>query len=556
MSAARSFILLALYLILALSLLSCRATAQTIARDLRLNLGLEPATLDPALATDPGAQQITRMIFLSLVDADPATGAPQPALATAWAVSADGLIWEFKLRNDAAWVRYVPATERFERKRAVTSADVVYTVRRLFDPRVNSSFAPTFAPLLRGAEQLRSADPQKTSRAEFEKLFNALGAQALDESTVRFVLTRPASYFPSMVSTWLVRIVPHEAVEAAGANWSEPGTLWTNGPYVVERWSHNREIILKKNPLWYDAATVRVERIRFAMIPDSSAAIEYLQNGNLDSLDPYGGLTSAHLDALKEDPFLSKQLHTAPTLCAHYYGFNLAKPPFNDALVRKAFVAATDRELIVSASVKLGEPARWFTRAGVFAAPEISDPLGIAFNPVLARDWLRQAGYDKKKLPPITLVVNTNDTHERIAEALVQMWKTNIGAEIATKTLDWKSYLQVLREDTPAIFRLGWCAYYPDASNFLESVFRSTSPDNYLKWNNPPFDRLVDSAARDPDLTRRRASYRAAEKILVEENAVLLPLWWSNRVTLTRPGIQRTYAITDGYERLETWNNP
>jgi ABC-type oligopeptide transport system substrate-binding subunit len=94
-------LLLALSLIGALALLGCRSIATEAARDLRLNLGTEPATLDPALATDPGSQQIARMLFLSLVDTDAATGAPQHALATSWAVSTDGLIWEFKLRSDA-----------------------------------------------------------------------------------------------------------------------------------------------------------------------------------------------------------------------------------------------------------------------------------------------------------------------------------------------------------------------------------------------------------------------------------------------------------------------
>ena len=137
------------------SLLGCRSIATDTTHDLRLNLGVEPATLDPVLATDPGSQQIARMIFLSLVDTDAATGAPQHALATSWAVSSDGLIWEFKLRTDAVWVRYIPSSDKIETKRAVNAEDVVYSVRRLFDPRVGSGFAPLLAPLIRGAASLR-----------------------------------------------------------------------------------------------------------------------------------------------------------------------------------------------------------------------------------------------------------------------------------------------------------------------------------------------------------------------------------------------------------------
>lgn len=543
-----------LTLCIAFSLLGCRSVAANIVRELHLNIGIEPATLDPALASDPGSQQIARMLFLSLVDTEAATGAPQHALATSWAVSADGLIWEFKLRNDAAWVQYNPARERIDVKRAVSAQDVVYSVRRVFDPRVGSGFAPLLAPLIRGAQELLAADPKKTSNSDFQRLSANLGAQAVDDATVHFTLTRPASYFPSIVSTWLVRTQPRESVEAGGSAWTEPGGLWTNGPYVLERWAHNREIVLQKNPYWYDASLVQIERIHFAMIGDTATALDQYKSGNLDSLDPYGGLAGSDVENLKEDPILGKQLQIVPTLCTHYYGFNTTKAPFDDPRVRKAFAAAVDREAIVTGLVKLGEPARWFTQPGVFAAPEISDTLGIPFNPNQAREYLRQAGYDRKRLPTITLAVNSNDTHQRIAEAIVQMWKNNLGAEVRVGTLDWKSYLATLRDDPPQIFRFGWCAYYPDAANFTESVFHSASAENYTRWKNATFDQITDNAARDTDMLKRRALYRAAEKRLVEDDTVIIPLWWSSRATLTRPNLKRTFAITDGYEQLETWS--
>ncbi len=538
---------------LALVLLGCRSVASNITREIRLNLGIEPATIDPALATDPGSQQIARMLFLSLVDSEAATGAPEHSLAISWAVSSDGLIWEFKLRNDALWVKYIPSLDRIDRVRPVIAQDVVYSVRRVFDPRVGSGFAPLFAPMIRGAQELLSADPKKRA-ADLERLFGNLGVQAVDDTTVRFTLTRPASYFPSIISVWLARTQPREAIESGGADWTEPRTIWTNGPYVLERWSHNREIFLKKNPFWYDAPRVALDRIRFSMIVDAATALDQYKTGNLDSLDPYGGLSASDVESLREDPILGKQLQIVPTLCTHYYGFNITKPPFDDLRVRKAFIAATDREAIVSSNVRLGNPARWFTRPGIFASLDISDTLGVPFNPSQARDYIRQAGYDNKKMPTITLAVNTNDTHQRIAETIAQMWKTNLGVEVRVGALDWASYVQTLRDDPPQVFRLGWCAYYPDAANFSASVFQSTAPDNFTRWKNPQFDQIIQTAARETEATKRRALYRAAEKLLTEDAAVIIPLWWSTRATLTRPNIKRSYAVTDGYERFETWS--
>ena len=384
-------------------------------------------------------------------------------------------------------------------------------------------------------------------------MFDNLGVQAIDDSTVRFTLTRSASYFPSLVSTWLVRTQPRESIEAGGSVWTEPGNLWTDGPFVLQSWSHNREITLQKNPFWYDAANVRLDHIRLEMTADSTTALGEYRNGDLDSLDPYGGLTPTDYDLLKDDPVFSAQLQLVPSQCAHYYGFNTTKPPFNDVLVRKAFISAIDRDTLVSSVVKLGEPARWFTRPGVVASLAVSDTLGLPFNANQARDLLRQAGYDKKRLPAITLALNTNEAHERVADAIVQMWKNNLGAEVATKTYDWKSYQQALHDDSPQIFRLGWCAYYPDAANF-GTVFHSGSPDNFTHWSSPAYDQAVDAGSREVDLTKRRTLYRTAEKILTEDNAVIAPLWWSTRASLTRPNVLRTYAITDGYERFDTWS--
>ncbi len=550
-SKVNGLVLVAIVSILALA--GCRSIATTVARDLRLNLGVEPATLDPALATDPGSQQIVRMMFLSLVDLDPATAAPEHALATSWAVSADGLMWEFKLRDDALWVHYIPASNTFETMRPVTAQDVVYSVQRVFDPRVGSGFAPYFAPLIRGAEQLRATDPKRTSAELFEQLFANLGVQALDDTTVRFILTRPAADFPAIVSTWLVRVQPREAVEKGGSVWTDPGNLWTNGPYALKSWSHGREIVLQKNKQWYDESTVRIENIRFTMIADTATALNELKKGELDSLDPYGSLTPSEVDGLKDDPVMSKELHFAPSLCTHYYGYNTAKAPFNDVLVRKAFTAAVDRETLATSVVKLGEPARGFTRAGVFASFDISDTMGIPFDANQAREYLKQAGYDKKRLGAITLGVNTDDMNELIAETIVQMWKNNLGVEVNVQRMDWKKFQQTLKDDAPQIYRLGWCAYIPDAANFTESVFRSGSPENYTHWSSRALDQLVDAAARETDIAKRRAAYRSVDKMLVEENAVIIPLWWSMRASVTRPNIQRTYAITDGYERLEKW---
>jgi oligopeptide transport system substrate-binding protein len=312
--------------------------------------------------------------------------------------------------------------------------------------------------------------------------------------------------------------------------------------------------VLQKNPYWVDAPNVHLDHIRMAMIADTASALDEYREGNLDSLDPYGGLTSEDVDLVREDPVYGKQLHLVRTPCTHYYGFNTTKAPFNEPLVRRAFAAAVDRETLVTSVVKLGEPAKWFTRPGVYASFDVSEKLGIPFDVNKAREYLRQAGYDKKRFGPITLAVNTTDPNEQIAETVVQMWKNNLGVEVSVKAQDWKTYLKTLSEDPPQMFRLGWCGYFPDAANFTESVFRSGSPDNFTRWSSPRLDQLIGEAARETDVNRRQGLYKSAEKLLIEDTIAIIPLWWSTRAVLTRPNVQRTYAITDGYEHFEDWS--
>src|SRR5581483_10714100 len=105
---------------------------------------------DPLLATDPPTIQVDQLLFANLIQLNESDGSPQPGLATQWFVSEDGLIWQFSLRDDVVWVKYNAETGEIERQRPLTADDVVYSVRRLFDPRTQSGYALKFAPVLRG----------------------------------------------------------------------------------------------------------------------------------------------------------------------------------------------------------------------------------------------------------------------------------------------------------------------------------------------------------------------------------------------------------------------
>ncbi|MBC7260491.1 MAG: peptide ABC transporter substrate-binding protein, partial [Chloroflexi bacterium] len=336
----------ALILLLAMVITSCKP-AEKLAKEINLNLGTEPPTLDPALATDTTSVDCDEQLFLGLTDFDDKTMAVVPELATEWSVSADGLVWTFKMRKDAYWVQYDPATKKAEKKRPVTAHDVVYGVKRTINPETASDYAYVDY-IIKNAEAVNTGESTD---------LDSIGVRAVDDYTVEFTLTQPAGYFPAIAGMWVNRPQPREPIEQFGDKWTEPGNIWTNGPYCLDTWEHENKLIMVKNPHWYDAKKVSIEKLNFVMVVEASTAFAMYENGELDVASP----PLAEMDRVKADPVLSKELYIAPELCTYYLGFNNSKPPMDNKLVRQALSYAIDRQKLIDTVLKGGQkPAKTF----------------------------------------------------------------------------------------------------------------------------------------------------------------------------------------------------
>lgn len=547
---ARSFLWLFLVCLL---LVNCRQnTTATDTEELALNLGAEPPTIDPLLATDPPTIQIDQLLFTNLIRLNETDGAPQPGLAREWLVSADGLVWEFRLREDVYWVKYNAEDGEVERLRPINAQDVVYSVQRLFDPRTQSGFASRFAPLLQNADRFVRADP-RTSEDDLLRFADELGVHATGEFTVQFQLIQPTSAFPTIVGAWLGRIVPRENIQELGVNWTDIGDMWTSGPYVLIDREPFRFLLLEKNPHYFDAENVDIERLRFRLLPDVASALDAYLRGELDTTDPYDSIEGENFDRVKADPALARDLRLLPGLCTTYIAFNTSKPPFDNVLVRQSFALALNRTDVVTQVFPIGEPARWFTPPQVNAGPDANADVGIDFDAPLAKTTLDQARIAGARLPALVFGTNTNQQFLDAAVAAIQNWRATLAASITVEDSDFATYMELVRTDPPPLFRMGYCGSYPDAHNFAYDAFHSGSPYNFTKWSSPEYDALVTQAARETDVLKRRLLYSRAEKLLVEEQAVIIPLLWSQRAALTRPRVVRTYAVMEGYEHIENW---
>jgi oligopeptide transport system substrate-binding protein len=535
---------------------------------LNWNLGTEPPEVDPALSTDTTSVQVDEVLFLGLTDFDDETSEVIPELATEWESNEDLTVWTFYMRDDVPWVKHNPGTGETEvvedeegNPRMVTAHDVEYAVKRTLNPETGSDYAYVLY-LLEGAKAFNTGE---------ETDADTVGVEAVDDHTIQFTLTKAAPYFPAIASMWVARPVYQPAIEEWGSRWIEPGFIVTNGPYVMDQWAHQDHMVFLKNPHYYDAENVQIEKVHAVMVTSETTAMAMYENNELDEIH---NPPLEEMDRIKEDPELSEQLHIQPRLCSYYYGFTNNKPPMDDPLVRKAFSAAIDRQALIDNVVKGGQlPANTFAPAGIFGNaaqdPDIAPwALDAEMGKEMAQEWLAEAGYpDGEGFPAVTLMHNTSEGHRSIAEAIASMWNETLGVEVEIQNQEWGVYLDTIEASTPLdqvphIWRLGWCADYPDQNNWVHEVFNCEEGANRLRRNcvdetctevePSEFDELTTQASLTTDPEERKELYREAERILVEEEAAYAPIYYYTRVVLNKPWLERSYQELGG-EHWDLW---
>lgn len=516
-------------------------------------IGSEPPSFDPSLATDSTSIWFIRQMFTGLTGFDE-KAAVVPGLATEWKASADGLKWTYKLRNDIPWVKYNTATGKVEQvvdkdKKPIilTAKDVEYGTKRTLNPKSASDYAYVLY-ILKGAEAFNTADLKKVSDEDLKKLEDAVGVKAVDDATVEFTLEHPAGYFPAITGMWVSFPLYASVIAEKTDRWTEAGFIVTSGPYTLKEWTHQAKVVLVKNPFWPDAKNVQIEVIQGPIISSESTCMQMYEKGDIDMVaDPGWGVPLPDMDRVKKDAKLSKELLIAPRLCTYYYGFVNTKKPFDNPLLRKAFSAAIDRKTLLETVTK-GEqkPAHTFAPPGIFgnAADDMTiAPYLLDYKDGLAKAqaWIKEAGFPEGEGLKVTLGHNVSEAHAQIAQAIQAMWKQAFPkADIKISTQEWKVYLKTLTPgapdaEKPDIYRIGWCADYPDQNNWLNEVFNPKSGQNYAKYNNPKFADLVKQAEEAQDPAKRKQLYNEAEKLFVDTDMAIAPIYYYTYVRLYKP---------------------
>jgi oligopeptide transport system substrate-binding protein len=542
---------------------------------LRVNLHQgDVPTLDPSLGSDTSSIQIVGELYVGLTRLNEVTLELEPGFAESWTASADGLTYTFNLMKNVPWVRF--NGEEVEEVldcdgnvRYVTAHDFEYGIKRTLIPDTASDYAYVSAFAFAGGDELlyseEWADLDEEGR---QALIDGVQVKAVDDNTLEVTFTSPAVYNLNIAGMWVAYALPSwqiegdDCTEARGDRWTEPGFNQSFGPYALEEWVHDSYVLLTKNPLWPGTEAVpqgQIDKIKGFMLEASAAFAEY-EAGNMDVVD----VPIADLDRVRADSTLSKEFRVAPSGCTYYYGYNVTKPPMDNVHMRRAFSHAIDRQGLVDNVTKGGqEPAQWFCRPGMAGCPtmESHPDAGIKTDVEAAKAelqaYLDEMGYSSvDEIPEIVLMHNTSEGHKRIAEAIAEMWSEVLGIQVTVTNQEWKVYLTTIQEDSPQVWRLGWCLDYPDANNWTFEVFSAEghqAGDKGTNWTNDEFQAIVEAAQLESDSAKRQDMYAQAEQILCYDDAAIAPVYWYTSVGVTKPYVNRTYS-QHGHEAYEKWS--
>ncbi len=471
------------------------------------NLATDPPTLDWSLATDHVSFNVIANLMVGLAEAGEG-GLPRPLLAGSWDVEDEGRRYVFHLREDARWTDGKP----------VTAGDFVYSWRRILSPKTASEYAYLLFPLKNGRAVSEGRLPP-----------DRLGVRAEGPWTLVAELERPAAFFLNLVTFEITYPQREDVVERWGEAWTDPAHIVTNGPYRLAQWRHQDRILLKANPDYF-LGKPAVEKVELLMLPDRITSMTLFDRGRLDVMDNHS-LDPLDIPRYEKRP----RFRRVPQLRGYYWGFNVEAAPFADSRVRRAFAHAVDRSAFPKILRGGERPATSWVPPGMFCH---NPALGLAFAPEKAQALLAEAGYPGGRgFPPVTAWFNTDETHELVAQALQAQWRENLHLEIRIRNVEWKAYLDQLQRDPPPLYRMGWGADYPDPDNFL-NLFASYSGNNYSRWKNPAYDALVEKAAGELDPAARQALCDQAQRLLLEEDAVLIPLFTTTENILSQPWVE------------------
>ena len=378
--------------------------------------------------------------------------------------------------------------------------------------------------LLQKNPQLQAAVAAITEREFVAVRAEDIGIEAVDDYTVRISLSQPAPYFSGLIAHQFFRLAPRRIIEQYRDQWTDPAHIVTCGPFKVKAWLPYNELVVERDPMYWDAANVHLDEIHFFVSTDNPTTMNLYKVGEADAVMNHA-VPNVWLRMVRP----KKDYMDGAEATITYININVTKPPMNDVRVRRAFNAAIDK-VNYSKSRLITKPLNGFTPEGIFAG--YPQPKGDSFDPELARKLLGEAGFPVTKNAdgtfecrnfPTSLefIFNSNSANKMMAEFMQAQWKQVLGVTVSLRSMESKTYMNARSKLEYSGFAIGiWGADYVDPFTFL-GLFTTPGGVNGTGWYDLKYVALLEEANRTLDHAQRYELMAKAEKYLVEQQPVI-----------------------------------
>ena len=491
---------------------------------LTYNLAADPKTLDPNLNSSSDGSKVLINEFEGLLRDKSDGNGPQPAMAAEMpqvVENEDGTVtYTFTLR-DANWSDGVP----------VKAQDFVFAYQRMVDPATAAEYAYMMAPILNANEIIAG-----------EKDKSELGVKAIDDKTLEITLKHTCGYFTGLLChpTYLPLREDVVGDDVDGLWAKDPEKIVTNGPFTLTEYTMGDQLVLSKNPEYWDAENVNLDQLVFKMIVDEGTSLTAFHNGDVDMVTDT--IPAEEVQQL----IASGECQLYPILNATYYKINAETEieALQDVRVRKALSMAIDRKALVDNVTRSGEtPAMGLVPYGMVVADGTTDFRDYAGDYYLteearleeAKALLAEAGYPNGEgIPTLEILYNTKDLNKSVAEAIQEMWK-ELGIDVTLVNQEWAVFQDnLVGLQYSAIARDSWSGDYTDPMTFMD-MYTSGNVQSACGYANAAYDEQLEIAA-NTEGEEHFAAYAEAERIIMED-AYIIPLYYSQMKVCMNPNI-------------------
>lgn len=481
---------------------------------LRIDVGSEAPTLDPALSEDAAAGRIINDLFAGLVDFDQQNN-PIPGMAESWNISANGKTYTFHLRDNL----------KFSDGSRITANDFIYTYRRVVDPKTASGHNYLLAGVVNGNKIIKGELPP-----------TSLGISAPDAKTVVIQLDHPDANFLNYLTLGTVGVVSQKTISKYASAWTQAQNMVTSGAYVLSEHVVNGHILLTKNPYYFQESQVAIAKVDFFPYVDHNAGLSAYKTGGLDLV--YQSVPIDQYQNLKQQ--YPSELHTIQQEGIYFYDLNQLLPQFkNNPELRQALSMAIDRNALVNKVLGQGETALYSNvtstvESGAYKSVRYSwADLPYDEQVKIAQQLYAKAGYSASHPLKIDLSYNTDDLHKKIALAIAGMWKSTLGVEVTLSNQEWKTFIASRHSGNYVVARDRWVADYNSVTSYTQ-LYLCNGMQNNSHYCNPAYDKLVTAAENSSDLAQQQQLYRQALALALNDYAII-PLFQPNYSKLVKP---------------------